>query len=154
MPFEIWSVATEEPNTIEMIGTHPLSLAGTNGLLSQRLADKDVSPGDKIVLEATDIVELAGISSIPTSVIWRSPTENGDAIHQVLALVMQCGQDEADVVIHLLRMDPAKTGYRDSGVESAEALRLVVTPGTNPKHWRWAPPRMAIGGAIVGGRKP
>ena len=153
MPFEIWSVVTEEPNTIQPIGTHPLSLAGTDGLLVRRMAADDVSPGDKIVLNAADIVELAGISSIPTSVIWRSPTADGtEAVHQVLAMVMQCGSDEADVIIHLLRMDATKQGYRDSGVESAEALRLVATPGTTPKRWRWAAPRMAIGGAIVGGK--
>jgi len=153
MPFEIWSVVTEEPNTIQPIGTHPLSLAGTDGLLVRRMAANDVSPGDKIVLGAADIVELAGISSIPTSVIWRSPTaDGGEAVHQVLALILQCGREEADVIIHLLRMDQTNKGFRDSGVESAEALRLVVVPGTTPKRWAWAAPRMAIGGAIVGGK--
>ena len=153
MPFEIWSVVVEEPNTIQPIGTHPLSLAGTDGLLARRLAADDVSPGDKIVLGTAEIIELAGISSIPSSVIWRTTTiDGGEAIHQVLAMVLQCGHDEADVVIHLLRMDQTDKGYRDSGVESAEALRLVASRISSPKRWRWAEPRMAIGGAIVGGK--
>lgn len=78
--------------------------------------------------------------------------DDGEAIPSLVIRI--CGtstRSETEILLHLELLESCGAGYRLTGKRTGEALRLTGGWGGTQARWAWAPPKMGIGSAMLGG---
>jgi len=156
MAFLIALTSSVESDGVVLHDIRKVRLAGREGPLARHILDLPTGKGewslDGQALAQSLQADIPSSEGSP-ALFW----DNGQVPFLPLRVVSLCGvsgEFETDLVVQLEILSASGTAFVSTARQTSEALRLSGGRLTPNAAWKWAPPKMSIGSAVVGtGRK-